>query len=187
MRNRTGNHGRLFSRSTTVGLVLLLVVAGWPPAAAAAWKTRFDWSKVQVVKPGTRTTVFLYQDQAPSWELRRIKGRFLSATDDSLTLVRKDGQKRTFQKSAVRKVLTRRPIWKRYQGWITLGITAALSVSGDISHIGVLVITGLFTGIAFAVTPKMGGIYNVPRKYRTQPPADKPSGAQGKAPGKQEK
>jgi hypothetical protein len=87
----------------------------------------------------------------------------------------------------VRKVLTRRPIWKRYQGWITLGITAALSVSGDISHIGVLVITGLFTGIAFAVAPKMGGIYNVPRKYRTQPPADKPSGAQGKAPGKQEK
>ncbi len=124
-----------------------------------------DWSRVQAVALGTPAAVVLYKDQAPSWELRRIKGRFHSATDDSLTLTLDDGQTRTLPKSAVRKVLTRRPIGKRYQGWITLGIAAALSASGDVSPIGVLLITGLFTGIGFLAAPKMGGIYNVPPKH----------------------
>ena len=184
MRNITGNHGRLASRSIAAGLVLLLVVAGWPPTAAAR-KIKLDWSWVQAVRPGTPTTVILYQDQAPSWELRKIKGRFHSATDDSLTLTRKDGQRRTFQKLAVRKVFTRRPIWKRYQGWLTLGIIAVLSAldSSDLDpepgrEPSVI---GLSTAIAFAVAPRWGGIYNMPPKHRTQPPADKPSGSNVKA------
>ena len=52
----------------------------------------------------TKTQVQLYLDAAPpeSW---RIKGRFGSATADSITLVIKHGQTRTFPKQAVRKVL----------------------------------------------------------------------------------
>ena len=257
MRKITGNHGRLFSRGTAAGLVLLLILAGWTTTAAAQM-TQLDWSKVQAIKPGTPITavlhkdrgprgdrklrgrfqsatddsltlkmeygstrtlprsavrkvavhhkskrdwsrvqavalgtpaaVVLYKDQAPTWELRRIKGRFLSATNDSITLTLKDGQRRTFHKWAVRKVLTRRPIWKRYYGWITLGISAAvlLPVDWDLEPGGEPKLVGLFTGIAFFLAaPKMGGIYNMPPKHRTQPPADQPSGSEAKAPGKQ--
>ena len=259
MKNLNGNKGRRSSRSLAAGLVLLLVLAGSPTAAAAQkskgyWssvqaevpgtpitvvlykdqaprgqrriKGRFhsatddsvtlqprygpprtlqrsavrklvahrprkimrDWSRVQAVAPRTRTKVVLYKDQAPSWELRRIKGYFHSATDDSLTLKLKDGQRRTFPKSAVRKVLTRRPIWKRYKGWVTLGVAFALGVAGgseDLgdSRTGPLSPIALFTGIAFLVASKMGGIYKVPPKYRMQPQKDKKSGAKSKAAG----
>ncbi len=180
MRNLTGTHGRLCSRTTTVGLMLLLVLAGWP-STAAAWKIRPDWSRVQTVKPGTPTTVLLYKDQAPRGR-RKIKGRFHSATDDSITLERKDGQRHTFPKWAVRKVLTRRPIGKRYQAWITLGVSAFFA-SGKLILQPLLTLPA--TALAFAVAPKMGGIYNVPPKHRTQPPADNQSGAKSKAPTKQ--
>ena len=33
MKRLMGDHGKLFSRSTAAGLVLLLVLAGWTPAA----------------------------------------------------------------------------------------------------------------------------------------------------------
>ena len=63
MRKTTQNNRRPFSRSTAAGIVLLLVLAGWPPAAAAQM-TQSDWSKVQAgVKPGVPITVLLYQDQ----------------------------------------------------------------------------------------------------------------------------
>ena len=79
------------------------------------------WPRVQAVKPKTRITVFLHKDQDPRGS-RKIKGYFHSATDDSITLQREDGQRHTFQQSAVRSVLTRRPVWKRYQGWSPWGL-----------------------------------------------------------------
>ena len=187
MRKITGSHGGLFSKSTAAGLVLLLVLAGWPPTAVA--KIRLDWSKVQAVKPGTPTRVVLYKDQAPRGS-RKIKGYFYSATDDSITLERQDGQRHTFPKWAVRKVLKHRPLWKRYQAWTTAMI-------GAISWVGLLakplhiepgeraIFAGMMivlpTLVAFAVAPGMGGIYNVPPKYRMQPPTDRPSDLAGKA------
>ena len=269
MRNRTGNHGRLASRSTAVGLVLLLVLAGlpgwqtgWPPTAAAAGNSELDWPKVQAVKPGTPIKVVLHKDRGfrgnrklrgrfqsatedslilkmeygpmrtlprsavrkvavhhkskRDWSrvqavalgtpaavvlyknpTQRIKGYFYSATDDSLTLTLKDGQRHTFSKWAVRKVLVHRPLGKRYQGWIAavassvgwgsfmVAIEPYTNLSaGDVAFIvGVLI--AMPTALVFAVAPKMGGIYNVPPKHRTQPPADKPSGSEAKAPGKQ--
>ncbi len=45
-----------------------------------------DWSRVQAVPHDTKTKVLLYQDAAPR-ESRRIKGRFHSATAESITLV----------------------------------------------------------------------------------------------------
>ena len=260
MRKITGNHKGFCSRSIATGLVLLLVVAGWPATAASNseldWprvqnikpgtpimvvlhkdrgprgdrkvrgrfqsatddsltlkmeygptrtlprsavrkvlvpKSKRDWSRVQAVAPGTPAAVFLYKDQAPSWELRRIKGRFHSTTDDSLTLTLKDGQRRTFQKSAVRKVLVHRPIGKRYQGWIAAAVgviswVSLMSWIGDPTRQAVAIFAGVLIGAPTSIgflTAKMGVIYNVPPQHRTQPPADQPSGAEGKVPGKQ--
>ncbi len=263
MRKITRNNGRLASRSIAAGLVLLLVLVGWPPAAAAQM-TKSDWSKVQAVKPGVPITVLLYQDQAPRGN-RKVKGRFQSATDDSLTLKmeygptrtlpksvvrgvlvhlsrgvklnwprvqavkpgtpttvllykdqaprgrrkikglfhsatedsitvdRQDGQKHTFPKWAVRKVLVRRPIWKRYQAWATIAIGALWWVAPQASPsasydpgekaISAVILIALPTLVALAVAPRKGSIYRVPPKHRTQLPAAKPSGAQSKTSG----
>ena len=105
---------RIFRKTTAGGLVLLLVLAGWP--AAAEGKIKLDWSKVQALTPGTGIKVGLYKDQAPRGS-RKIQGRFHSATDDSITLTLKDGQTLTLQRSAVRKVHTRRG-----DGWFPLGV-----------------------------------------------------------------
>ena len=78
----------------------------WIAGAKAAKKA--SWSRVQAVPRDTKTVVHLYKDEAHQGS-RKIKGRFDSAAADSITLVLKDGQTRTVQKQAVRKVLTRSP------------------------------------------------------------------------------
>ena len=65
-----------------------------------------DWSGVQAVPHNRKTEVQLYKDEASQGN-RKIKGRFDSATADSITLRLKDGQTRTIEKQAVSKVLTR--------------------------------------------------------------------------------
>ncbi len=262
MKNLTGNNGRTFSKSIAAGLVLLLVLAGWTPAAAAR-KTEIDWSKAQAIKPGIPITVVIHKDRGfrgnrklrgrfqsatddsitlkmeygpmrtlprsavrkvavhyrppkskRDWSrvqtvalgtpaavmlyknpIRRIKGYFYSATEDSVTLTLKDGQRHTFSKWDVRKVLVHRPLKKRYPGWIAAAAGSAgwlyfVSMMGTDLSGGGAAISGIFfiaipTAIAFLAAPKKVGIYNVPFKHRTQPPTDQPSGAQGKAPGKQ--
>ena len=149
-----------------------------------------DWSRVQAVAHNTRAAVWLYNDEAPR-DNRKIKGRFHSASADSITLVIEDGQTRTFQKSAVRKVLTRLPFRKRGAGWATLVVASVLvgilwmaggtsgTEPGEVSLISTSVI-GLPTLIAF-LGAKMGSIYNVPPKHRTLPQGDQQSGDQGNA------
>ena len=185
------NFWRLFSRSTAAGLVLLLVLAGWPPTAAA--KIRSDWSKVQRVTPGTRTTVLLYKDQAPQGK-RKVEGRFHSATAEAITLLLPDGQRHTLQKQLVLKVLVYRPLVERYQGWTTAGILTAIVAGAaakaetpseplhpGVAAAGISLFVGVPTIIAFLVAPKMGGIYNVPPDLRdpsstgTKPPQDRSS------------
>ena len=154
-----------------------------------------DWSRVQAVPHHRRTVVRLYQDAARP-ESRRIKGRFVSATAESITLVLKDGQTRTTQKQAVRKVLISRPFSKRKPGWITAGVASlmwgvlfALDTSGgaepgevpQMLSLGI----GVPTLIAFLVG-KRGAIYNVPPKNLPLSQGDKQPGAPGNASGKQE-
>ena len=95
-----------------------------------------DWSRVQAVPSHRKTVVRLYEDAAPPAS-RRIKGRFVSATADSITLVLKDGQTRTLHKQDVRKVRTWRPVKKRKPGWIALGVAFAITeflINIDISE-----------------------------------------------------
>ena len=188
------NFWRLFRSSTAAGLVLLLVLAGWPPTVAA--KIRSDWSRVQRVTPGTRTTVLLYKDRAhrAPGGIRKIEGNFKSATPETITLSLPGGTPYTLQKQDVSKVMVYRPLAKRYQGWITAGVITAV-IAGTVAGGGhnsdplpvgpgaaiVVLVAGAPTIIAFLVAPKMGGIYNVPPDRRdpsstgTKPPQDRSS------------
>ena len=175
MKTNTTYQG-LFRRSTAGGLVLLLVLAS-APAVEAGLGMKSDWSKVQAVARGTRTTVVLYKDQAPRGK-RKTRGHFQSATVEAIRLLLPDGQTSTFQKRAVRKVLVPRPLKKRYQGWITLAVgfgllQSLLSKSASVDNVrtSTMVIshatlTVPATVIAFLVAPKMGEIYQVPLKHR---------------------
>ena len=169
------NFWRLFRRSTATGLVLLLVLVGLSPVAEAGIWVRRDWSRVKAVVPGTRTTVLLYKDQAPQGK-RKVEGRFHSATAETITVLLPNGQLRTLRKKAVRKVLVRRPLKKRYQGWITAAVGTAVWASwvanpeSDLKASAIPLLAGVLIGaptaLAFLVAPKMGDIYNVPPNRR---------------------
>ena len=150
-----------------------------------------NWSRVQAVPPKTKIEVQLYKDEAPQ-ESRKVKGRFDSAATGSVTLTLKDGQTRTLEKSAVRKVLTRRPFSKRWPGWIALGVTltilAAMPLDSDdprpISSPQAHATITLPAAAAFFYGSRMKGIYEVPPKHRTRTQGAKQFGVQDKAPGK---
>ena len=180
--------GGLFRMTTATGLALLLLLS-IPPSCAARHMP--DWSRVQAVPPKTKTDVHLYKDEAHQGS-RKIKGRFDSAEADSITLKLKDGQTRTLEKSAVRKVLTRRPFAKRWPGWVALGTpfvlekiaTSARGIAPDRTVLRFLVLT--LPAIPFFLLSEMGGIYEVPPKHRTRAQGGQQRGAEGKAPEKPE-
>ena len=161
-------------RTILTGLVLLCLLIHPLPATA---RGKSDWSKVEAVPQGTLTAVELYKDRAPAGK-RKIEGHFRSATATNITLLLPDGKRRTLQKPNVRKVLTYRPLAKRYQGWLAMGIgfgvlQTLLSVSAQTDNVRgstMLMAHGVFvpsTGaIAFLAAPKMGSIYDVPIKRR---------------------
>ena len=136
-----------------------------------------DWSRVQTVPHNRKTAVLLYQDAA-SRDNRRIKGRFHSATADSITLVLEDGQTRTFPKRAVRKVLIPRPFSKRTPGWIATGTTAAILIGlvgpWDLG-MGMYLLIPVVGAISF-LGSEMGPIYDVSRRHRMLPQGDQQTG-----------
>ena len=153
---------------------------------------RADWSKVQAVLHDTRVTVWMYQDAA-SRENRKMRGRFHSATADSITLMLENGQTRTVQKTAVRKVLVPRPFAKRWPGWATLAgsVLAAelfrLWVQDLPAHLAAINLSIAAGATIFAFfNSGMGPIYNVPPKHRILPVGDKQPSAQDNASGSQE-
>ena len=166
MRN---NDGR-FMTIVATGLVPLLLLTSLSGCVARHMP---DWSKVQAVAPETTTEVQLYEDSAPQGS-RKIKGRLLSATGESVTLKLKDGQIETFQRKKVRKVLAQREFGKRWPGWLALGISLAfgrktMRAEADfVPSAQVLFGVALPVGISipFFLGSKMGGIYEVPPKHR---------------------
>ena len=180
--------GRLFTKTTATGLALLLLLSILPSCAARHMP---NWSRVQAVPPKTKIEVQLYKDEAPQ-ESRKVKGRFDSAATGSVTLTLKDGQTRTLEKSAVRKVLTRRPFSKRWPGWIALAVTltilAAMPLDSDdprpISSPQAHATITLPAAAAFFYGSRMKGIYEVPPKHRTRTQGAKQFGVQDKAPEK---
>lgn len=135
-----------------------------------------DWSKVQGLASDTKVEVQLYEDEAIRGG-QKIKGRFDSTTANSVTLRLKDGQTRTLEKSAVRKVLTLRPLKKRWPGWVALGVTCGvlqtlLSMSASVDNVSASTMVGahgLYTfpiSAAFFYGSRMEGIYEVPPEHR---------------------
>ncbi len=134
MRRRTNKSGGGLRNTAAAGLVPLLLLASVPGCGGWSVDPMPTWPKVQGVKLDTKTEVQLYKDKAPQGR-QKIKGRFLSATDDSGILeltdrLHTDMRTHTLQKVDVRKVLTHRPILERWPGW------AAMLVS---SHVGALI------------------------------------------------
>ena len=158
-------------KATAAGLIPLLLLTVLPGCVARHMP---DWSGVQAVKPDTKTEVQLYRDSTLKGT-RKIKGRFLSATDDSVTLKLKGGQTETFQKETIRKVRTRRPLGKRWQGWVALGVSALLvSQLGNLdgpesNRVYIQLLTTLPIATASFWGSKMGGIYEVPPNQRESP------------------
>lgn len=154
-------------------MAALLLLTG--PLAMAGVKS--DWSAVQAVQPGKRMAVVLYDDEAPRGA-RKISGRFASATAGDVTVLLPDGQSRTLERQAVRKVRSVRPIKRRRAGWIVAGIvggswqafmnwvhqTDELSVGFMAGMHGLVTLPTLFAALK---TTAMGEIYNVPPKHRT--------------------
>ena len=163
--------------------------------ASAKKPKKADWSRVRAVPHHRKTKVLLYRlfRDAASRKNQKIKGRFHSASADSITLVLENGQTRTVDKQAVRKVLIPRPFKKRWPGWVALGVGAALveillaRPGSDVvmPRLGHAFFT-LPTAAAFFYGSRMKGIYYVPPKHRMLPQADKQPGDQGNASGKQE-
>ena len=191
MKTPTRNNGGLFRKTTASALALLLSLSLLPSCAARHMP---DWSRVQAVPLQTKTEVQLYEDGAPQGS-RKVKGRFDSATADSVTLTLEDGQTRRLPKSSVRKVLTRRPFLKRKPGWIALGVAFAIwefFINIDASEepttasarLGGHATITLPTTAAFFYGSRMGGIYEVPPEHRK--PAKGQSGTEGKTPGNPE-
>ena len=177
---RTGNDRRRFRTPIVTGMVSLLIATHPLPATARnVFKPKTDWSVVEAIPVGTRAEVRLYKDRAPS-RRREIRGHFHSASAQVIMLLLTDGQIRTLQKRNVSKVLTYRSRFRRYQGWLAMGITAGViqvrflanpSSDGDTAFLIDLVLTGIFTplagAIAFLATPEMASVYHVPIWKRT--------------------
>ena len=180
-RNRTSRS--LCRKNTACGLTILLLLTGVPTTGVE--KGRSDWSQVQVVAHDTKIAVRLYKDSAPRGQ-RKFNGRFVSATDGSISIVFEDGQPRTFLKSDVRRVQTPLPFIKRAGGWAAMAISGLLAggllfgtgtEGAEPGEIPVLIgiVVGIPTVIGF-MAGKMGRIYDVPPKHRMSLQGDQQSG-----------
>ena len=177
MRRRTNKRGKGLRKTTVAGLVSLLLLASVPGCGGWSVGPLPTWPRVQGVKPGTKTEVQLYEDKALQGR-KKIKGRFLSATQDSVTLelterIHTDPSTRTIQKSDVRKVMTYRPFAKRWPGWAAMlfstGVVTLVPLSGDYTR-GEMFLPALILSIPISIPyfigSRMGRIYEVPPEHR---------------------
>ncbi len=105
-------------------LLLSLGLAAAPAKDPANPPKVSDWNRVHALSPGVITRVKIHKNEAPKGE-RSIKGFFSSSTDNSITVLFRDGTTRTIEKRVVSTVRVRRPTRKRYTLW-AIGITTAV-------------------------------------------------------------
>lgn len=143
-----------------------------------------DWSRVQSVVAGRGVRVSLYDDASPKG-MRRINGRFISASPNQLMISIRDGSTRYFSIETVRRVEVRLPFKKRYGAWGITGLAMALTLGivwffPDFSPFGGDIqprTRSVLQGTAVAVIPagvvsflalRYASIYNVPEKHRVR-------------------
>ena len=161
----------MLQRIASIGLIPLLLLATVPGCTA---RNKADWARVQSVNPNTKTELHLYEGVVPH-EDRKVKGRFVRATANSVTLELKGGQVKAVPKDDIRKILTRRPFMERWPGWAALGVTLfSLAVmpmdSGDprlISDPRFMAFYAIPISGAFFFGSRNKGIYEVMPKKRS--------------------
>ena len=180
MTKNSRDQKKFLKKTMASGLVVSVLLTVLPGCTARHMP---DWSRVQAVSPQTKTHVRLYSN-------RKVRGRFHSAADDSLTLTLRDGQERTLPKESVHKVLTRRAWWEGLPGWIVVAASASLAgwvYSLQPSEPDAAIAYAELGGIIAAVTfyrSRTNMIYNVPSQHRTPPPRATQPDAGKKAPSK---
>ena len=186
MRRLTRSNGGWLGKTTAVGLVPLLLLTSLPGCAARHLP---DWSTVQAMKPGTKTEVQLYEDEVLPGHGEKVNGRIRSSTNESITMDLKDRMETlTLQKSAVRKVSTHRPFWKRPAGWLTLvGVSTFTAIYGSGKDVDLypawwLLFIGPPTLLGFISSPSKERIYEVPPQHRDSPRPTAPAAVKTEEP-----
>ena len=168
---------------TAAGLVPLLLLASvpacatrssrpaGPPQTQPAARPLSEWSRVEAVPVGTSIMVQLYDDVGPPELRRRVTGRLHEVTADTLTVVLDEGQRivRPVARSDVHLVQTRRPIERRWKGWLTLLIVPVgfLTILSDPDFVfGAVLTLGSMVGAAASLPAfllqRWQRIYEVP-------------------------
>ena len=140
-----------------------------PPTTQSTARSLSEWSRVEAVQVGTPVRVQLHEVD-PRRESRTFQGRFHAATADTLTLTLDEWSSPTHTraKSAVYTVHARRPVGKRYAGWLSwLGTTLVLVSQGpgdwDLSfHVLVSTLIGGAASLPGFLGQRMRRIYEAP-------------------------
>jgi len=121
-----------------------------PAGGREAVSRRHDWSRVSVLRPGRKVTVVLQPGMG-----KKIKGEFVRAGPEAITLRTKDGQEQTVPKERIRKVMANR---KRVQYAPLVGLLAGAAYTAillrdphDLVAWGVAMFIGIGAGIGCGV------------------------------------
>lgn len=126
-------------------VVMLLPVSG---AECLANPLKVDWSKVESVDPGKRIAVRVYKDKKTT-KNSRIKGRFVSARSNDITLVKSDGTSLTISKDIIRSIRVRIQIPPKKRVLLALATAGAVAVI----NVGVLFMLGAAGGVGHEGVP----------------------------------
>lgn len=128
-----------------------------------------DWNSVQELATGVRTHVRIFKSNVQAGDSRKIKGRLVSATTVSITLLTKEGTTRTIQRDSIQTVRVRRPFMKRPAGWILgVGVAIVACATGACQDITPLFVPLVLS--AYAVPAALAGFFITPPKlvYRAR-------------------
>ncbi|MDE0106140.1 MAG: hypothetical protein OXN89_27485 [Bryobacterales bacterium] len=84
------------------------------------------WTRIERLPAGVQTRVCLYTADLTSGR-KCVKGRLRWTDSYSITLRIPSGEARTLEQDRIRKVEVRRPVARRYIGWVGLGLTVAVT------------------------------------------------------------
>ena len=131
-------------------LAVSLLVSTIAPAAFAQQTARGDWTAVQSVAPGDEVSVKLKDG-------KKVRGRFSSASDSELTILRKNKQQPIARNTIAQVYRLERRAEKAKYAAIGAGIGAAAgagiggakAASGSSSDDGIYTLVGLVFGTGF--------------------------------------
>ena len=145
--------------------VVLFLIANPAHSSEGKQSSKFeDWNSVREIPTGLRTYVHKFKSSVQPGAPRKIKGRLVSTTPESITLLTKAGETRTIQRESIQTIRFRRPFIKRPAGWIVgVGAAIVLCATGecgaDITRSFLPLVVG-----AYAVPAALAGFFVMPPK-----------------------